>query len=356
MRVRRSYAFVLALALLAPPVSTAAVFQSPLDTPAMPSALAPRTPLLAVTTAGKRLVAVGQRGHVVFSDDGGASWKQASVPVSADLVAVSFPTARHGWAVGHGGVVLKSRDGGASWSRQLDGAQSLALAIRHFEARAASDPQAAVLLEREKRLEADGGKEPLMGVYFESETTGYVVGLFNRIFRTDDGGESWTPWMDRTENPRELHFNAITGGPDGIFLTGEEGKVWRLDPAQERFVAMPTPYNGTLFGLVAGGAGAAPTLLAFGMRGSLFRSADGGRSWEKRSIGSSAGITGGITTPDGAILLATQAGDLMRSLDQGRSFAPVKLAQPMPYYGLARTADGSVVLAGPEGVRLETVR
>lgn len=33
------------------------------------------------------------------------------MPVSSDLVAVSFPDAANGWAVGHDGVVLKTSDG-----------------------------------------------------------------------------------------------------------------------------------------------------------------------------------------------------------------------------------------------------
>ena len=92
-----------------------------LDTPAQKSPLAARGMLTGLTRAGKRLVAVGQRGHVLLSDDAGKTWQQADVPVSADLVAVCFPNAETGWAVGHDGVVLKSIDAGRSWGRQLDG-------------------------------------------------------------------------------------------------------------------------------------------------------------------------------------------------------------------------------------------
>ena len=74
-----------------------------------------------MTRAGDRLVAVGQRGHVVVSSDGGATWKQAQVPVSSDLVAVYFVDAKQGWAVGHDGVILHTADGGEYWELQLDG-------------------------------------------------------------------------------------------------------------------------------------------------------------------------------------------------------------------------------------------
>ena len=61
-----------------------------LDTPAMKSPLAARSLLNGLARAGKRIVAVGQRGHIVYSDDAGKSWQQAEVPVSSDLVAVYF--------------------------------------------------------------------------------------------------------------------------------------------------------------------------------------------------------------------------------------------------------------------------
>src|SRR6478736_2121215 len=67
-----------------------------LDTPAMLSPLASRALLNGLANAGNRIVAVGQRGHVVYSDDGGKQWQQASVPVSSDLVAVHFPDAKNG--------------------------------------------------------------------------------------------------------------------------------------------------------------------------------------------------------------------------------------------------------------------
>src|SRR5215471_18758595 len=90
-------AFACALSLLTATPSSA--FVDALDTPAVMSPLAKKSLMQAVTRAGSRLVAVGQRGHVVVSDDGGATWKQSRVPVSSDLCAVYFVDNRNGWAV-----------------------------------------------------------------------------------------------------------------------------------------------------------------------------------------------------------------------------------------------------------------
>lgn len=328
-------------------------FVIPIDEAAMRSRVAARSPLLAVTRAGRRFVAVGFRGQAVTSDDGGRTWGQATVPVSSDLVAVSFPTERSGWAVGHGGVILKSADGGSTWSKQFDGRMAAREAIAYFEKRATVDSTMETLLADEKSLSDAGGTQPFLDVYFINEQTGFVVGTFNRIFRTDDGGATWVPWMDRTDNPKGLHFNAIAGNGEDVYLAGEQGAVWRFDRIRERFVAFNTPYSGTLFGLLLLSSTA---LLAFGMRGSVFRSDDAGVTWKRITIGSQAGITSGAAMPDGVVVLVTQAGGLEVSHDQGRSFESVKPTLPMSYYGVSAGASRELILAGAEGMRVETVR
>lgn len=353
--MRRHYRFIvraITVGLMASLSAAVMGFENPLDQPSMPSSLAAHSPTLALTNAGGRIVAVGQRGHIILSDDGGQHWQQAVVPVSSDLLAVSFPSPKQGWAVGHGGVVLHSADGGSTWTKQFDGRQAAAIAVRYYEAQLASGLPVEQFLKREKSLTAEGGTQPLLDVFFESDSTGYVVGTFNRIFRTEDGGKHWTPWMDRTENPRELHFYAIRGGANGIYLAGEQGMVWRLDAASQRFVATPTSYKGTLFGLVIDGPN---NVLVFGMRGSLYRSEDAGKTWNKIAIGSPAGITGGTVLADGGIVVVNQAGGIDLSRDHGKTFMPVKSAQAMPYFGVAPLANKRIGLAGTEGVRLETI-
>ena len=334
------------------PLAAAPAFKRPQEQGAMPSRLAAVSPILALAKAGERIVAVGLRGHIVISDDGGKQWKQAASPVSSDLLAVSFPSPKQGWAVGHGGVVLHSADGGATWSRQLDGRQAAALAIGHYEAQVKAGIKAEQFLKREQSLALDG-TQPFLDVYFESDTVGYIVGTFNRLFRTQDGGKTWTPWMDRSDNPDELHFYAIRGGAHGVYLVGEQGMVWRLDASAQRFAAIRTPYKGTLFGVVSAGPG---SLLVFGMRGSLLRTTDEGKTWETIVTSNPAGITSGAMLQDGAIVLVNQAGGIDLSRDQGKTFAAVKAAQAMSYFGVAALGGNKIGLAGSEGVRLETVQ
>ena len=57
--------------------------------------------LLGASYAGDRMVVVGVRGHILYSDDHGNSWSQANVPVRSTLTSVFFITPEKGWAVGN---------------------------------------------------------------------------------------------------------------------------------------------------------------------------------------------------------------------------------------------------------------
>jgi len=349
----RPWAALAALALFAWPAA-AQTFRDPLQTPATMSLLAPKSPLLAVAAAGERVVAVGQRGHIVYSDDGGKQWTQASVPVSSDLVAVSFPSPKKGWAVGHGGVVLHTEDAGQTWTRQLSGSEASQIAAKFYAQTSATAMPERVRQQAKAQLdEAErGAPGPFFDVSFDDETTGYIVGAFNRIFRTADGGKTWTPWADRIDNPKELHFYAIRGRGDQRYIVGEQGWVWRLDSKAERFTAVRTPYTGTLFGAVV----APSAVLVFGMNGAAFRSDNGGQSWDKVSITSRAALNSGDILPNGQIALVNQAGQLLLSADLGKRFEPVSInGAGTSYFGISGASRHGVGVVGLNGIKVVAV-
>src|SRR5437667_12911281 len=106
---------VVVLALWAAGPAQGAGFVDVLDTPSLISPLASKSLLQSVVRAGDRIVVVGQRGHIVISSDGGATWKQSPVPVSSDLTSVYFVDDKQGWVAGHDGVILHTGDGGEKW-------------------------------------------------------------------------------------------------------------------------------------------------------------------------------------------------------------------------------------------------
>jgi photosystem II stability/assembly factor-like uncharacterized protein len=319
-------------------------FVNPIDQPAQSSALASRSTVLALATAGKRLIAAGVRGHIMWSDDAGQSWQQARVPVSVDLVGLSFPTPLLGWAVGHDGVVLHTADGGKTWQRQLAGLDATRAAVKAYEAAAPKNPQ---LLSGLRAQLTEPRGEPFLDVHFWNERSGFVIGTFGSIFRTDDGGRTWTPWMDRLDNPGALNLFAIRGRGDRIFVVGEQGKVWRFDPNGQRFLSFSTPYAGTLFGVHVADQG---RLLVFGMRGSMLRSADDGATWSPVTTPTSAGLTAATDTADGRIVVGDQAGNLLVSRDGGATFARMPTQPPAPIFAVTSTGSRDIVLGGPIGL------
>ena len=132
--------------------------------------------------------------------------------MSSDLTAVYFVDAKQGWAVGHDGVVLHTDDGGDTWALQLDGRKANELLVAAMSEKVAAEPaseEAKKLLAEAERYKEQGPDKPFLDVWFADAQNGYVVGAYNLIFRTTDGGKTWTPWFDRTDNPKFFNLYAI---------------------------------------------------------------------------------------------------------------------------------------------------
>ena len=71
-----------ALSLGAAPASAAQADAALYQRPALHSELAARSLMLDVTRAGEQLLAVGERGFILRSQDNGHSWQQVPSPVS----------------------------------------------------------------------------------------------------------------------------------------------------------------------------------------------------------------------------------------------------------------------------------
>ncbi len=331
-----------------------ASYRDVLDVPARQSPLASRAMLNGLAMAGKRVVSVGQRGHIVYSDDSGSTWQQAKVPVSSDLLAVSFPSPQLGWAVGHDGVILHSVDAGESWTLQLDGRRSPALLRSYYAA-----PEFLGADEPTQRLQADiarmaeqGPENSLLDVWFSDERIGYVVGSFNLIFRTADGGKTWTPLYHATDNPSRLHFYAVRGIGADVYLAGEQGLLLKLDAAGNRFNALTTPYKGSFFGIT----GNQTAIVAYGLRGNAYRSTDGGRQWLKIDTPLQDGITAAVVLKDDVLALVSQSGQLLLGKNMGERFAPVKLARAAPAAAIVGIDGDAVLVAGPRGIQRQPLR
>jgi photosystem II stability/assembly factor-like uncharacterized protein len=267
--------------------------------------------LIAATSAGNRLVAVGEQGYVVYSDDQGKTWLRGSTPRRAMLTAVAFVDEKTGWAVGHDGQILASQDGGATWTEQ--------------------------------RYKPDD-KQPLFAVRFSDREHGFALGAYGLFLETADGGKTWAP---RAILQEDKHLYAVASDAAGrmaiaaeagtLLMSADQGRTW--EPAA-------SPYKGSFFGLVTTADGA---LLAYGLRGNIFKSGDFGKTWTQSASEGTATLQGGARLASGEIVLVGSAGAVLSSRDNGASFQRVAGQRAMTYSAVLPTATGAL-LFGEAGV------
>jgi photosystem II stability/assembly factor-like uncharacterized protein len=102
--------------------------------------------------------AVGVRGAILHTENGGATWQPQASGVSVGLTSVAFATPQEGWAVGFSGTILHTENAGATWQRQ------------------SSDVT-----------------DKLTSVAFATPQSGWVVSFLGTILHTEDGGATWQP-------------------------------------------------------------------------------------------------------------------------------------------------------------------
>jgi photosystem II stability/assembly factor-like uncharacterized protein len=281
---------------------------------AVKAPLAVSSLLLGAAVRDDLVVAVGERGHILVSADSGRSWRQAEVETRALLTGVFMHDARLGWAVGHDEVVVRTRDGGLTWTRVHN---------------------------------APEHEKPLLDVWFADARTGLAVGAYGGLLATDDGGDTWTPRKVRGED--DFHLNQIAAAADGtLFLAGEAGHLYRSGDKGVTWQPLPSPYEGSFFGLLPRPDG---SLLAFGLRGHLYLSPDGGRSWAPIATGTEETLTCALDLGSGRFVVGGMAGTVLWSDEAGTAVRRQELPDRKAIAALAQAAPGTLLLFGEGGAR-----
>jgi photosystem II stability/assembly factor-like uncharacterized protein len=284
---------------------------------AVEARLAPRSLLLDAAIVGETLVAVGERGHVLLSADGGSRWTQSRVPTRATLTGVFFHDRSLGWAVGHDAVILRTIDGGVTWKRV------------HW---------------------APEEETPLLDVWFGDAETGYAIGAYGSYYVTTDGGETWDfePISDD-----DFHLNQIAAADeDRLYIAAEAGQIYRSDDLGETWTELESPYIGSFFGVLPLEG---ETVLLFGLRGHLFRSEDAGETWEEIETGTTGMLNAGVRLADGTIVIVGLSGVVLVSSDGGRTFELHQQADRSGIQMVVEAGDGKLLLVGEFGVRIRSL-
>lgn len=333
--------------------------------------------LLDIAAAGDRLVAVGERGHILYSNDNGDSWVQAQVPTSLMLTRVFFASDELGWAVGHDGNILFSQDGGVNWELQRDGVSDqvrinderagrakVTMEALYEQVKSAPEEEkvdleealeeAAYALESARdTLDEPIYAPPLMDVWFANPEQGWASGAYGTLLRTSDGGSHWEDWSYKVDNPDESHLNGVLGAPDGnLYLASEWGTVFRSLDSGASWEPMESGYEGSFFGVEVNPASG--SVFAYGLLGTVYRSTDQGETWEPVESGARASLFGGIATNDGTLIFVGQGSTAVRSQDDGDNFTPMVKPSRAGFHGIAAMGDGRYMVTGDGGSRVLT--
>jgi photosystem II stability/assembly factor-like uncharacterized protein len=293
-------------------------FSAVADGPPAPGASVPartlsRLLLVDAQRAGSRIVAVGDRGYVVVSDDDGKTWRRAKAPDVPLLTAVAFEDARRGLAVGHDATILATEDGGDTWKQVFS---------------------------------APSEERPLLCVAWVAPSRAIAIGAYGAYYESLDGGRTWNARKILND---DKHLNGLVVlGQGRLLIAGEAGTLLSSNDAGATWTPLASPYKGSFFGGLAADDG---TIVVYGLRGRIFRSADGGATWSPVDNPSDAAIMAGARLPDGALVLAGAMGAALVSRDNGRSFQPIDTGTSHLLSKPVLGAPNQVLLLGEAGVR-----
>lgn len=306
-------------------------------------------------------VIVGERGHILSSQDGQA-WTQATAPTRSTLTTVTA-AGDHIWAAGHDGVILRSTDGGKTWERQR---------VAPWQP-GAYDPAQGV---------------PVLDLTFTDADNGLAVGAYSLMLVTTDGGATWTvrnamagagggddadggdDFIDdddgdagadawtfsdddlALEAETDPHFNAIArAGSGALVIAGERGSFLRSRDNGRTWEMSPLPYEGSMFGVLSWEG---DHVLAFGLRGNVFESFDLGSSWTEVDTGITDNLMGGVALANGGALIVGANGAVLYRPDgsspfRASAFETAGGETPVLSSAVALD-DGSFLLVGDKGV------
>lgn len=263
--------------------------------------LASESLLLDIASNKDGIIVVGERGHVLTSDDG-VEFTQQSVPSTATLTSV-FTLGEKVWAVGHDATILHSSDGGQTWVQQLY----------------------VPALEK-----------PFMDVTFFDESHGIAVGAYGLFYRTTNGGMEWTAeqhpsflhpddqaYLEEIKledeafyleelNAISPHLNRLSVTDGTLYLAGEAGLLAKSEDLGHSWEQLPIDYLGSFFDLKRAKNG---QLLAAGLRGHLYIYSDDSESWNRVTGCSDATLNSIIPVSENQTLVVGNNGTIIRLKD-----------------------------------------
>jgi photosystem II stability/assembly factor-like uncharacterized protein len=252
-----------------------------------------------------RITGVGNKGTIVQSNDGGLTWANLSSGTEAELYGVAFGDSSVGMAVGRSPdpsdheMILRTTNGGAMWERLSSGFKTELSAVCMSGPDTGTVVGGGIILQTTDRggtwtEQSEGTVYDLSSCCIADPTTWIAFASDGGIIRTTNAGVKW----ERAKSPTTLQLKGVhalaphiivavgrrykegvAGGV--IFRSTDDGEHWT-----EVFEDLMVTFSGVSFSGPMDG-------MAFGndnstRPGSIYRTTDGGATWERRARGINA--------------------------------------------------------------------
>ncbi len=255
----------------------------------------------------------GGGGIVFYTSNAGNTWIQQATGIGAKLNALDIINENVGFAGGNDGTIIKTTDGGATW----------------FE------------------LETETSKE-INDIAFFDENTGIYCDD-NGIYRSDDGGDSWTLVLDEKITAISVlnKDEAIVSSKRDIYKTENKGVDWSTIESDESELNA----SASDFYFIDENLGWASAYRST----SIYKTTDGGVNWKKHWTG----VSGGFSSPSLLFVYflnenkgftgCTKHNIFFTSSDGGENWEEIDLKGNAQLSNMNKFSDDNIFLFGENG-------
>ncbi|MGN6187875.1 MAG: WD40/YVTN/BNR-like repeat-containing protein [Conexibacter sp.] len=309
--------------------------------------------------------APGADGRIATTADGGRTWSaEGNVPTSADLLDVSFPTAVDGYALDADGGLFHTANGGRSWETLGAGSTRRPRAvlapdsvtvlvvgpqgIRRSTDAGGTFTQVTSRAVLRKRLDSIAAAHAGRAIF--------AWGVADLV-RSSDRGRSWTTLPRPAHGARIAHV-AFATAKVGMVVTAD-GRVWRTTSAGSRWTLLTAVGTQAVQGVSVSSPRTATLVIgSFGTAagGYLLRSDDGGATWQPQFVVNEGIGARGLAAGDGVDYLLAGQADLLFSTTGGVAGEPSALRLTTKRRRLTRA--GRITVTGrlqPAGTSAQVV-
>jgi photosystem II stability/assembly factor-like uncharacterized protein len=295
-----------------------------------------------VRALGENTVIIGAGCLLRRSDDGGQTFRRLPFVPSeqrcpAGVSSFHFPTADVGYLALSDGTVLRTGNGGSSFARRTavpgtaaTGAGGGTVPTDIFFT--GVDQGVAIVNGGEIYRTTDGGgswtqvstgDRPLNSVFFVDATNGYAVGDANTVYKTSDGGENWS-LRPVTGDVPPSDFSYIRCANANLCLIATKGgeRVVRTNDGGTTFTAV-TPSTQKIFAVAFQ---TESNVVGVGEGGATVVSADGGQTYETVGTRLSGTYNRLRATSQQLVYAMGDNGQLARTTDGGETWSTIGVA------------------------------